>query len=172
MVALNAWCRSGAPFMKVMGSRGRFWWGVTWGWGKACVFLSWISGVQLEVASLGAGDMGSCQQDLGMFSGMKLRVRSSKRNTRLVSFPSWFPEDTCVQKEGRQKGGRVGGRKEEKKVKEMLIMCWWGRRTCGATRTGTLSLCYKECKLLQKLWEKSKSLIKLKTHLENQQFHT
>ena len=55
------------------------------------------------MASLGAGDMGSCQQDLGMFSGMKLRVRSSKRNTRLVSFPSWFPEDTCVQKEGRQK---------------------------------------------------------------------
>ena len=29
-----------------------------WGWGKACVFLSRISGFQLAVASLGAGDIG------------------------------------------------------------------------------------------------------------------
>lgn len=68
--------------------------------------------------------------------GMKLRVRSSKRNTPLVSFPSRFPEDTCVQKEGRQKSEaesrcclRFPG---QSRTPEGRVLCVWAITTVAS----------------------------------------
>ena len=97
---------------------------------QPCLDSSW------QWLSWEPGTSGSCQKDLGMFSGMKLRVRSSKRNAPLVSFPSRFPEDTCVQKEGRQKSEaesrcclRFPG---QSRTPEGCVLCVWAITTVAS----------------------------------------